>query len=77
MLLHRFNLAKNYTDITQDELDIILTYKESVQIDNDNSWVKAEADNFDVTMGSFDIVKIAELVGIYIFRYTRLNPKFK
>ena len=66
LLLHSIDWSKNYTDITQEVLDIILACKKSVLINNDTTWVKTGNDNFDVTMGSFDSVQITGLVGIYI-----------
>ena len=52
LLLHSINLAKNYTEITQEELDITLTYRKCI-LNKDTTWVKMGTDNFDVTMGSF------------------------
>ena len=35
-------------------------------INNDTTWVKMEADEFDITMGSFDFTQITDLVDTYI-----------
>ena len=66
MLLQSIDLAKNQKDITQEELYIISARWKSVLINNDTTWEKTTTDNFDVTMGSFDCVQIADQVGIYI-----------
>ena len=71
------NLSKNYTDITQEELDIISACRKSVLIYDDTTWEKMTTNNFDVTMGLFDSAQIADLVGIYILdtleRFLNLN----
>ena len=66
MQLHSINLARNYTDITKEELGIILACRKSVLTKNDTTWLKTGTDNFDITFGSFDSAQIADLVGIYI-----------
>ena len=66
LLLQSINLARNYTDITEEELDIILAYRKSVLVYNNTTWEKKATDNFDITMGSSDFALIADLVGIYI-----------
>ena len=35
-------------------------------MNNDTTEVNTGADNFDVTMGSFDVVLIPDLIGLYI-----------
>ena len=76
LLLQSINLAKNYTNITQEELDI-LACKKSVLINNYTTWEKMTTNNFEVTMGSFNSTQIADLVGIYILdtlgRFINLN----
>ena len=47
-------------------MDIILAYRKSIQIDDDNTWVKSYIDKFYVTKGSFNSAQIAHFVGIYI-----------
>ena len=69
LLIDIINFAKKYTNITEDEVDIILACRRSVLINNNNMWVKNHMDNFDVTMGSFDSVQSADLVTVYIYIY--------
>ena len=77
MLLLSINLNRNYTDITQEELDIILTCRKSVLVYYNTTWEKKTTDNFDITMESFDSAQIAELEGMYILdtlgRFLNLN----
>ena len=42
LLLQSINLARNYTDTTQEELNIILTCRKSILIYNDTTWEKNE-----------------------------------
>ena len=65
-MLQSINWPWNYTDITKEELDIIIAYRKSVLVYNNNTWQKKTTDNFDVAMGLFDSVEISDLVGIYI-----------
>ena len=60
------NHAREYTDITEEEIEIILASRKSVLSDNRRSGVKSLVDNFDVPMGAYDSAQVADLVGIYI-----------
>ena len=60
------NHAREYTDITEEEVEIILACRKSVQSDNRRTWVKSHVDNFDVPMGAYDSAQVADSVGIYI-----------
>ena len=66
MQLNSINLAKNYTDKTEEELDIILACRKSVLINDAFTWVKTGTESFAVTMESFDSAQNTDLVGIYI-----------
>ena len=63
LLLKSLNHAREYTDITEEEVEIILACRKS---DNHRTWVKSHVDNFDVPMGAYDSAHLADLVGIYI-----------
>ena len=66
LLLRSLNHAREYTDITEEEIEIILASMKSVLSDSRRSWVKSHVDNFDVPMGAYDSAQVADLVGIYI-----------
>ena len=53
------NHVWEYTDIT--------ACRKSILSDNRRTWVKSHVDNFDVPMGAYDSVQIADLIRIYIF----------
>ena len=66
LLVRSLNHAREYTDITEEEIEIILASRKSVRFDSRRSWVKSHVDNFDVPMGAYDSAQVADLAGIYI-----------
>ena len=67
LLDQSIEFAKNYTEITDDELRIIHHARKSLLFDKNEPWVKKNSRNaFDVTMGSYDGAEICELVGLLI-----------
>ncbi|XP_065070331.1 uncharacterized protein LOC135695263 [Rhopilema esculentum] len=59
--------AKNLTDITNKEIDIISKSRKTLLFNSGIPWVKKKGDkDFDVPMGCFDGAEICELVGTYI-----------
>lgn len=67
-LFHKaIEYARNFTNISSDELDILLHCKRSFLFGKNSTWVKKNGDqDFDVTMGSYDGAETCELVGLYI-----------
>jgi hypothetical protein len=67
--------AKQFTDITPKDVEIIMHVRKSLLFANDSTWVKRSRDpSFDVTMGCFDGAEVCELVGLYILHV--LGNKF-
>ena len=66
LLVRSHNHAREYTDITEEEVEIILARRKSVLSDSRRSWLKSHVENFDVPMGAYDSAQVANLVGIYI-----------
>ena len=58
--------AKTYTNITDEEIEIITTCRKSILYSNNHAWIKNSQNNFDVPMGAYDSAQIADLVDIYI-----------
>ena len=58
--------AREYTDITFEEIEIILACRKSILVDNCRAWVKSHEDNFDVPMSAYNSAQVADLIGIYI-----------
>ena len=54
MLLKSLNHAREYRNITEEEVEIILKCRKSVLSDNRRTWVKIHVDNFDVLMAAYD-----------------------
>ena len=59
------SFARNYCNITDKEINIIMHARKSLLFNNGTSWMKKDS-LFDVTMGSFDGAEICELIGLYI-----------
>ena len=66
LLVRSLNHAREYTEITEEEIEIILARRKTILSDNRRSWVKSHVDNFDVPMGAYNSAQVADLVGIYI-----------
>ena len=54
LLVRSLNHAREYIEITEEEIEIILASRKTVLSDNRRSWVKSHVDNFDVPMGAYD-----------------------
>ena len=66
LLLKSLNHAKEYTDITDEEIEFFQACRKSILSDNRRTWVKSQVDNFDVPIGAYDSAQVADLIGIYI-----------
>ena len=59
--------AKQFTNLTNSDYDILLHCKKSFLFDGQSIWKKkSQTDDFDVTMGSYDGAETCELVGSFI-----------
>ena len=67
LLMEAVKFARQYTDITKEEEEVIFQARQSLLFENEHAWMKREKDTlFDVTMGSFDGAETCELVGVFI-----------
>ena len=66
LLKKALDYAKNYVDITQEEIKIILQTKKAFIFSDGKPWIKKGNKSFDVTMGSLDGAEVADLVGLYL-----------
>ena len=67
LLTSAINHAKKYTNITNQDINIIMHSRKSLLFDNGTAWVKKDNESmFDVTMGSYDGAEVCELVGLFI-----------
>ena len=59
--------AKQYLDILDEDIEIILHTRKSLLFSQGRAWMKRDKDGlFDVSMGSFDGAEICELVGAFL-----------
>ena len=66
LLIKSLNYARKYTDITDEEIEIIIACRKSILTDNRRTWVKSHVDNFDIPVGAYDSAQVTDLIGIYI-----------
>ena len=68
VLKKSIKFAREFTEVSEEEEEIIIHAKEALLFSNDSAWVKKSkgAQNFDVTMGSYDGSETAEIIGLYI-----------
>ena len=67
LIMRALDFAEQYTEITQNDRDIIIHAKRSLLFSNGCPWKKKEPDQpFDVTMGSYDGAETCELVICYL-----------
>ena len=66
LLTDSINFAKQYTNIPDRDIDIIMHSRKSLLFNNGNAWIKKDNSSFDVTMGSYDGAEVCELVGLFI-----------
>ena len=67
LLIDAIDFARQYTNISEHEKDVILHSRKSLLFDNEQPWSKRNNSSlFDVTMGSYDGAEICELVGLFI-----------
>ena len=67
LLKMSINYAKQFINIPERDIDIIMHSRKSLLFHQDAAWVKkGDSGLFDVTMGSYDGAEVCELVGLYI-----------
>ena len=75
LLKKSINFAKEYVNIDDDTINIIMHCRKSVLFGDQSTWTKKNGNLFDVTMGSYDGAEICELVGLYLLH--ELNKTIK
>ena len=66
LLQKAIRFAKQFTQITDDDINIILHARKTFLFSSNEAWVKTNNEDFDVPMGGFDSAEISELVGLFI-----------
>ena len=54
LLFNSINLARNFIDITDEQLEIILNRRKSSIHYKNSTWIKSITENFDVPMNAYD-----------------------
>ena len=65
LLLKAIHFARQYTVISDEHVNIILSCKRSVLVHKSEPWEKTNNPDIDVTEGSFDGAETCELVGLF------------
>ena len=73
LLKDAINWAKEQTDITNEEENILLKSKMSLLYFMNEAWIKKSNSTFDITMGSFDGAESCDICGLFLL--SRLKHK--
>ena len=67
ILMDSLEFAKQHTNLTSSDVEIIMSCRKNILMHNNEIWVKSGvANGFDVPMGAFDSAQISDIIGIYI-----------
>ena len=66
LLMKALTWAKQFVDISDEEIEIIVETKKSILFMNGEFWTKKGDNNFDVAQGGFDSAEICDLVGLFL-----------
>ena len=70
--MNAIKFARQFTDITDEEIEIIVHSCKMILYFCDSVWVKKEKDdNFDIPMGSLHGAEACELVGLFLLNDMR------
>ena len=76
LFMDAINWAKSLTNISKDEVNIILHCRKMFLFYQNECWVKKDNQDFDVSMGSLDSAEVCELVGLFLIsQLERFIPK--
>ena len=74
LLTNALNFAKEITDISREDMQIMYHARKSLLFSNEKPWMKREGNLFDVTMGAYDGAEVCELVGIFMLN--KISEKY-
>ena len=66
LLTKALNWAKEFTEISEEEMNIVFEARKSFLIFEGNYWSKKQSPEFDVPMGSYDGAEVCDIVGLFI-----------
>ena len=73
-MINALNFAKEITDITGEDMQIMYHARKSLLFSNGKPWMKKERNLFGVTMGAFDGAEDYELVDIFVLN--KISEKY-
>ena len=65
-MTNALNFAKEITDISREDMQIMYHARKSLLFSNEKPWMKREGNLFGVTMGAYDGAKVCKLEGIFM-----------
>ena len=73
-LTNALNFAKEITDISREDMQIMYHARKSLLFSNEKPWMKRERNLFEVTMGAYDGADVCKLVGIFMLN--KISKKY-
>ena len=74
LLRRTIDWAGTFTNISEEDKQIIFACKESILFSKGVPWVKREGEEFDITMGSYDGAESTDLVGLFLLHQLKHLP---
>ena len=74
LLTNALNFAKEISDISREDMQIMYHDRKTLLFSNKNPWMKREGNLFDATVGAYDGAEVCELVGIFIIN--KISEKY-
>ena len=74
LLTNALNFAKEISDISREDMQIMYHDRKTLLFSNKNPWMKREGNLFDATVGAYDSAEVCELVGIFIIN--KISEKY-
>ena len=73
-MTNALNFAKEITDISREDMQIMYHARKSLLFSNEKPWMKRERNLFEVTMGAYDGADVCKLVGIFMLN--KISKKY-
>ena len=74
LLINALNFAKEITDISREDMQIMYHSRKTLLFSNEKPWMKRGGNLLDVTMGAYDCAEVCELVGVFMLN--KISEKF-
>ena len=74
LLTNALNFAKEITDISREDMQIMYHSRKTLLFSNEKPWMKRGGNLLDVTMGAYDCAEVCELVGVFMLN--KISEKF-